>query len=522
MSVGPEYAYGLNNFITRPFGLEVRKGYAEWLPYGYAFTAPVRTLIPYQSPGNLNNKLFACLGDSTSTVYDISTPNTTPTVALTPGGGANVAGEWSYTNYNTPSKQYICAVLWGKGYYTYDGSAWTLVPVKMTTGQPAAGEIKFEYNGVTYQSSTMLFTFSWKNRLWFIQADTGLAWYLPVNQVTGVATAFDLGQFLKHGGGLAFAVNWTYDSGDGIDDNLVFVGNNGDMVIYQGTDPAQAATFRLAGTWYIGRVPVGRRGWCQYGGDVLVVTEYGIMSVSDFVSGRITNPMNQSQIGGKYNTSLARYISNHINDKYWQLFPYPTEETIILLSPAIEPATSISICFAVTHFTKAWSSLTNFPAHCAVLYQGGMIFGTAGGKVYQGFKGYRDGDSYDGVHTGAEVTGIFQTAFFDFGSPSANKRAQRVKLLGRSDGLPGFIAVIRDEYNIENPPSVPSPPFRSTSLWDIALWDNDLWQSRATTFGKWFGVAGFGKKLSTQVAIRSLGYTLVTDYEVTYEEGIGL
>jgi hypothetical protein len=151
-----------------------------------------------------------------------------------------------------------------------------------------------------------------------------------------------------------------------------------------------------------------------------------------------------------------------------------------------------------------------------------MIWGGADGRVYQGFTGFTDNASWDGTEPGTYVTGYFQTGFYDYGTPTQNKRAQRIRLVGLCDGTPGYIARIVSEYDFTFTGSPSNTSSSGTSLWDSATWDQSMWQSQAATFKKWYGVAGFGKKLSTQVAVRGLGATIVTDYEVTYENGIGL
>lgn len=527
MTIGPEYGYWVNNMLARPTGLEVRKGWKRWLPFAYQFmdslaippvAAEVRTIMYYANPSGVNDKLFCSTSQADSPIYDISTPDVNPTLSFTPGAGADIPGEWYWVNFATPSTSFLCAVAKGLGYYQYTSAGgW----VKILDGV-GPGQIDFTHNTVNYSASTMTFCFIWKNRLWFLQDGTTLAWYLPVNQVTGVAKAIDIGQFLRHGGGLAYAMSWTFDSGTGIDDNLIFVGTNGDMVIYQGTDPDTAANFSLRGQWYVGRIPVGRRGFCQYGGDVLIASEFGIMAVSELVSGKLANLASESLVGAKYNPSLSRYVSAHIQEKYWQLISYPTEEMIFVASPALEPEFSFNISFAMGHFAKAWSTISEFPAYCCEIFDGKFFFGTKDGYIGLGFSGHHDVASYDGSEMGNEVTGFFQTGFYDFGSPTANKRATRVRLLGRCDGTPGYIASVKSEYELETLLVAPGPVINNVPLWDVALWDQAVWQARSSTFKKWFGVAGFGKKLAVLIAVRGLGYTLLTDYELTFEEGGGL
>jgi len=515
MSLGPEYGYIINNMLARPTGLEVRPGYREWLPIGQAFTGEVRTLMYFSDPGNQNNKLFACISAADSPIFDITLPNTAPGVGFAAGLGATRPGEFNWVNTTTSAGAYLCTVIHGVGYFTFNTvSGWVKIP-----DGTGAGKVDFEAGTTT---ANMLFIFVFKNRIWFLEAGKAAAWYLPVNAITGTAKKLELGKFLQHGGGFAFAATWTYDAGSGMDDNLLFVGNNGDLVIYEGNDPEVATDFKIKGQWFIGRVPPGRRGFCQYGGDTIIVTEYGIVSVSDIVSGRITNPKDQSVVGGKYNPSLSRFVSDYITDFYWQIVSYPSEELLYLSAPALDPDFNYPIGFSMGHFSKAWTTHSNIPTFSLVVYRGLMLGGTKGGKVYEMFSGANDNASYDGTVPGTEVTATFQTNFSDYGSPTLNKRVGRVRLLGLSDGQPSFLAYMRAEYDLtQGVSATPNSPIGRSS-WDVATWDAATWQARSSTFKKWFGVAGFGKKIAAQFSVRGTGKTLVTDYEATFEEGIGL
>lgn len=176
----------------------------------------------------------------------------------------------------------------------------------------------------------------------------------------------------------------------------------------------------------------------------------------------------------------------------------------------------------MSHFNKAWSTISRMPMNCGIVYNGKFAFGAKNGMVYLGFDGYRDGDDYLQENYGNEITGQFLATFQDYGSSTSNKRAQRIRLVGRAEGNPGYVAAIRSEFSPDARLEPPAPVIQGGALWDVALWDSDLWYARSAPFKKWFGVAGFGKKLAAQVAMRGLGQTVLTDYEVTFEEGIGL
>lgn len=529
MVIPPSDALMAENFNIRPFGLEIRKGWKYW--FSTAFPAEVRSIMTFIGRNIAQRKIFASTAQAgigfRGPIYDITTPGgTAPTVpTLIPSTEPTTPGEWSNTMFNTPGGEFLCAVQHGSGYYRYGVTAASpAIPVWNeivgTAGVPGELEVKFpagDASGTT--TKDFIFIMSWKNRLWFFAKDRSRAYYLPTNAVSGQLEMFDFGAMFRGGGSLQFMATWTYDGGAGIDDSLIIVSSEGDLLIYQGTDPASASTFSLKGMWYIGQPTYGRRNFAQQGGDLWVITEYGVISVSDLVSGRVTIPTEAAS--GKYNPTFARTVTETRGQAYWFLIPFPSEELLYMGSPFVSTIYGYRINWMMNAITKAWASTSDMNPLCAEVYGGQFIFGDRDGWIKLGFSGFRDGDNYDSSVQGTDVTAKLQAGFSDFGSPSQNKRATRVRLLGIAELVPSYRMRVVSEYDMQVSMSTPSPLQPAGALWDVALWDAAYWQLSQQTFKKWFGVAGFGKLLSLQLAIRGGGYTLITDYEITYQEGLG-
>ncbi len=513
----PSDALYLDNLIPRTYGLELRKGWRYW--YDDTFDEEVRTLMQYVGSDPSHRRLFCSTAESNSPIYDVTTTGATaPTVpVLAPIGTPVVPGEWSHTMFVTPGGPYLCTVCAGLGYYVYDNtSGWVNVPIGV-----GAGTLQFPSLDTTTPAD-FCFVMVWKNRLWFIKRNSGRAYYLPVNQIAGQLTAFDFGAKLSHGGSLHALINWTYDGGSGIDDSLVVVGDEGDLLIYQGTDPDSADTFGMKGVWFVGRMPVGRRAFAQQGGDVWFISEYGVVPLSDLVSGRFVSSATVISAANKYNPALARYVVASLSQNYWHLTPFPPENVLIMGSPHVSPTTGQRHSFIQNVLNRGWCTTTNFDPLCSIVYDGKLLFGTRNNRLCQGMIGYRDSDNHDSSYTGDEVTGRFIGGFFDLGSPTKNKLVSRVRMLGIGDGQPTMAVAVRPEYDQSQLLSVSSPVVTGGALWDVGVWDLSLWQYPEQTFKRWIGVSAYGKKMSVQAVIRGTGYTLVTDYEVTFKEGYGL
>ena len=510
--------YLMDNLLPSEDGVRIRKGWKYWVPQGNNF-APyeVRTLMTYNSKDATKNKLFACPSESDSPIYDITTVNVAPVKAYTPVLPPNVLGEWYYTNFVTNANTFLCVVAAGSGYHIYDDvNGWRAIA--LGTG---AGQVSFPA-GSSAALTDLCFITVYKSRLWFLRRNSTEAYYLPIGSITGALQLFDFGPTLRRGGNMSFITSWNYDSGDGMDDSLVAISNKGDTLIYSGIDPGDASTFSLNGVWYIGRMPYGRRNFAKHGGDVVVATEYGIIKMSELVAGKLHTVEGATMAGFKVNPNIAPIVSSYINVPYWFLFPYPTEELLILGTPYINPTLGIRQSYVMGVIGGGWATISNMDPYCCEMIDGKLIFGTRGGDVCQGFYGYRDATSSDDIILGQEVTGRFQGAFLDFRDGTKNKRLLRCKVYGLTSGFPSFYLTFKPEYELSELINTPSPVAAPSPSWDSSVWDGSIWLQDRYSLHKWFGVAAFGKKLSMQMAIRGAGEILLTDFEVLFEQGIGL
>ena len=66
---------------------------------------------------------------------------------------------------------------------------------------------------------------------------------------------------------------------------LVALTEGGEALVYQGTDPDNADTFGLKGIWNIGELRHGRTIAAEYGGDLLVLSRRGLVSLRHLLQG---------------------------------------------------------------------------------------------------------------------------------------------------------------------------------------------------------------------------------------------
>jgi hypothetical protein len=142
-------------------------------------------------------------------------------------------GDWSVVQFSTPAGAFLRAVNGVNTPRVYDGATWSTAPA---------------ITGVTPES--LSYVWSFKNRLFFVQKDTQNAWYLPVDSIGGAAVEFPLGGVFTRGGSLLFGASWSTDGGGGLSEQCAFFSSEGEVAVYQGTDPSTAMRHgaRLAST----------------------------------------------------------------------------------------------------------------------------------------------------------------------------------------------------------------------------------------------------------------------------------
>jgi len=500
----PEDALQLRNFWVKPYGLELRPGYRI---HQNTLNDPVNTLMAYEAVVPGDNKLFAVTFEG---IYDVTSrqdnavqpPRDVTFGSQIPG----VTDQMSWTMFSTGGEQYLCCVSFTAGYWTYStSSGWV---------QHIAGVAPGEIDG----ADPLLFDYImvWKRRLWFVKDGDMSAWYLPVDQIAGTVLEFDFGSQMRQGGTIQQLVSWTRDGGDGLDDFLIVIGSQGDIISYQGTDPANADTFAMVGIWDVGRVPSGRRIAMKSGGDVQVLCETGILPLSELFTGalKIGGP---DSLGYNIQTILARKVSENLDEPQWELHYYPREEQFMIKEPVTINERAARIWSASVH-NNAWSQLSNLPIQTVVVFESTMYGGDLDGNVYELFIGDSDDVDFDGLPN-LDLIGRIQTGFSN-GGVAELKRCQLVEPVFQGKSAPGIQVVMHNEWDFNNLQG--SPAFflsNDGAMWDVDFWDQAYWSGSGNTYQAWSGVGCLGRYHSLYMTVRGPSRLIFTHWTETFEVG---
>ena len=563
----------LYNMIPFRYGLRVRLGYKTWCPWagvalegmladelaalfdGSSYAIGVKTIIPFT--GSLadgsNDRLFACnaLG-----IFDISDEgsdgaqvHTFAAFGLNSGKGISAAfsnsaghfvayadGQNGYILYSENTDSWVkveraATTAWVTGTTYVPGDTVTNggLSYRCTAGGvagatgPTGGGTGIVDGGVTWSfyysitgvdPSTFRHVMVWKNRIWFTQADSSVAWYLPVNSVAGQAYPVYFGPRFKFGGSLVGLWSWTLDGGQGVDDMLVGISTAGDVVVYQGSDPASANTFGLRGVWFVGAVPPGRRIASDFGGDLFILSMTGCVPLSKLVAGGLIRDPNlyaTQKIANLFNALM----SERRTLEGWELRIHPGDNTLLITIPPAPggPYEQLSMSLA----TMGWARHQGVPMACTESWHGKLFFGTTDGRVCVN-DGYVDAVQTDGTG-GTAINWKLLTAYQNLN----NARMKRVELVRphfvTTGTVPGYSVAAKYDFNLTNEDLTATTVPTTVGAWDVGRWDVAKWDESRATSEKIGGTTGVGVNVALLLKGSSTDITTFTGFDVMFNQG---
>lgn len=461
-----KYAPIMDNIIPDTSRVRLRKG-MEQFATGMGSGA-VETLIPYAS--GTSSKLLACANNN---IYEISTGTPSSLVS----GMTN--NRWQAVNFNG----YVVMVNGADTPRTYDGT--TSATTSLT--------------GVT--SSTLIHVNEFKGRLFFIQKDTLSAWYLASGAISGALTQLNFATLCKLGGTLTCMVTWSRDGGSGPDDLAAFITSEGEVLVYDGIDPA--TPWVLVGRFTI-PPPIGRRPALSVAGDVVVVTIDGFIQLSSALPTARTAavPEFSDLISGAVNDATMNY-----KDLFgWEAVLFPQGRMGLFNIPIIANTTMHQYVY-VTH-TEAWCRFTGWNMNTMCVFEEELYGGGINGKVYKLATGTDD--------DGSAIVGDVQQAFSDFGV-AERKQFLTVRPAIASDGVvTPSVGFNVDYQNVAATGTPASTPGEGT-LWDESFWDDPFWGADELIAVNDLGVTGLGDVGAMRIRVSSSAPTFAwADTRVTF------
>jgi hypothetical protein len=484
-NMAPTDAVSLDNLFPGVSNVNLRGGYSK---HATGLPGQVESLFSYA--GASTNKMFAASGTA---FYDVTSAGAV--------GASVVSGltnaRWEYVNITTPGGNYMMCVNGVDKPRLYNGSTWTAIDGVST---PAI-------TGVTTTTLSNIALF--KNRLWFIQKDTLKAWYLPTLAVGGAAQELDLSAIARLGGTLVAVGTWTIDAGYGVDDNLVFVTDKGEVIVYRGTDPSSASTWALIGVWIVG-APISKRCMMKYGGDLLLLTLDGLFPLASALQSSRLDP--NVALSDKIQGAFAAAAQNYKNNFGWVMIYNALNNALVVNVPV---STGGQEQFVMNNITKAWCRFTGWAANTFNILNDELYFG---GNQYvakawtTGTTGYIDDVS--------NIESRALQAFNYFESRGVKKYFTRARPSIFSNGQPAINIDINVDFDLEPSTAALAYAPSSAGLWDTGTWDVALWGQDNVISNNWQGVTGIGYCAGIQMNSSSRYLTLQwASTDIVYQIG---
>lgn len=438
-TMGPLDAITLDNLFPGVQNVVLRKGVAA---HATGLPANVLSLFAYNSAGT--GKLFASTG---AAIYDVSVAGAV---------GASVAtctnGFWIDTVFSAGGADYLVLANGVDSMKIYSTAGGWVTVTGVST--PAI-------TGIT--TSTVTYVSSHKGRLWLTSANSLNLYYLPVASVGGAATLFPVGQFFTQGGYIVATASWTIDGGAGVDDLFVILTSEGEIAVYQGTDPSSADTWALIGVYNIGK-PMGQKPLMKFGGDLIVLCRNGLFPMSKLLQSTAVD--NTSAVSYKIEQALLDAASEFGLNTGWQMILHKTENMLLVNVPVSSQGTSYQ--YVMNTVTKAWCRFTNWNAFCWADLDGDLYFGGAN-IVDKAWSGNND--------KGTAITASLAQAYQPLGF-RGQKAVSLIRPALECDDNVAITYSVDTDFKQFDSSTVIQYSFANTgSEWDSAIWDTSTWGS---------------------------------------------
>ncbi len=223
---------------------------------------------------------------------------------------------------------------------------------------------------------------NYKNRLFFSKKNTCELYYTPTATITGALSTYEVGFYFQRGGRILWIGTWSGNAGSGLTDYLLVVSDQGEALIFEGTDPAVAVNWAMVGRFFLPKA-TSHSNFVQKDADILVLTQDGIYAMSSVISlgqGQalvgLTDPI-RNFYKELYNSSGMAYQTLTYVSQLQSLF-YPIYCTVSTIAPS--PNTTLAGFLVLNLTNNSWSlytwdlSLVDSTFYYPVNYDGTLYF----------------------------------------------------------------------------------------------------------------------------------------------------
>ena len=498
------YSY---NLVPSDGGVALRKGYREWqIDLDDGAGVSVNTVMPYDGllADGSEDRLFAVTNEG---IWDVTVAGGTPSLKYTFPDQSDDAGYGMFVTFVTDAGD---KTMWyadsvnGLFFYDVDLDTWS-VPAGIT------GVDVTKVNFITVH----------KERIWLIERESPDAYYLGVAAIAGAATQFYFGSKLKNGGALRGLFSWTVNNGDfGVDALLVGVSGAGDVVIYQGADPA-TDDWTIAGVYFIGNLPLGQNFATEQSGELYILSTYGVTSMSDLMDGISITSVDAENTSARIAGQLRARMATQSDLRGWSIRSIPSEGGLLINSPTLESTLPIQYYYNIT--VGGWGLWRDLDIRSFGTWKNAVMFGDGSLRVLAMDREVDDVKITEPPApeiNGTPIQFSILSSYSPLGDPAMFKRVKFIRPDVISNVAPTFAAAPRFDYTLTEADLTLPPQQGKSGIWDVDNWDSVVWG--ASSSSGWNSVyGGFGKGRNVAVAYRGQTYNAFTlvGWDVIHDTG---
>lgn len=457
----------LENMLPTPTGVRLRGGCQSVS----SIDAPIIAMWAYDD--GVRRRLFAATETAIkdATLLDMSNA---PTVVANFNGGEPVTAQ-----FTTVGDTYQYVVNGVDDPWLFNGTTWQRVG-------PATTPIAITGTGADKFSHVWVF----KSRVYFAVTNSMKVWALPTGQAGGAAAAdLNLSGVFQKGGRILFGTSWSSDSGAGFGDRCVIVTDRGEVAIFQGSDPANAADWALVGRYEIAP-PLGVNAYIKVGGDVLIATTQGLIPISGVAH---KDPLALESIAVSRPISRTWTQTVGASGSGWKVVKWDNAGVILVMRPGGADA------WGAYAQTGAWFKITGWQMNAAAMHNGRLYFGGADGYVKQADTTGRD----DGQPFTGRFRGLLEQA------PRAGLKAVQLARVwfNTTQDIRCALRFVTKSKAEFGPLPAPWTPIDPSGRWDNGLWDQMRWDSNSDEVDlvgtQWRSIGVTGAMIAPEVQVVS-------------------
>lgn len=478
----PQDALVMENFFPTQYSVNARNG-AQYHVTG--ITGTVETLMVYRA--GAVTKMFAIVNNAgTCGIFDVTNAGTVGAAVHT--GLSNA--RWQYVNMSTPAGQYLYLFNGVDDPLLYNGTTWTAINSAST---PAI---------IHVTTNTLIAPELFKNRLFMVKKNSTEVWYLPIQSISGNASALYLGAYLRLGGSIIRVFNMPMATIDQTNNYLGFLSSEGEILLFQGSDPD--SDFSLIGVYRVGR-PVGDKCIFRLSSEIYFITTSGIYAMSQIYNGG--NDVVNNSLSYKILPLIADDTQKYFNNFGWQGIIHQAGSKVLINVPTGE--TNYSRQYVMNTLTGAWCLFTGWAAYCWETMANNLYYGGNGFVAQADVVGYNS-------DFGNAIQASLKPAFSYFGT-QATKMFTMVRPIITSDSAVSYNLIMNYDFK-DSGGTVNTIVANSDTLWSVA-WDV-AWSAGEYTQNTWKSVTGTGYAATPRIDFAYRGSTFkVQSFDYVWQNG---